>query len=749
MLTSRFFRARRISPSRAGAALLLTALALACGGDASSPPVPTEVRVLSGDGQQATVGTALPAPVTVWVTDEEGGGVPGVVVSWSVPTGGGDFSPASTETGSDGRASATWTLGTAAGEVAATVSVSGVPPATVRATAVGGAPEEMVALSGDGQHAEAGEPLPEPLSVRVEDHWGNPVAGAQVEWAAGAGTLQGANDITGADGVASATWSMGREAGAAEATARVAGGSVGEVHFSAVADPTTLDLTVANAYLVQGVQRWNGDVPLVAGRDGLLRVFVEASRATGQRPDVRVTLRDAGGAVLVDQILAPSPDFVPGPGVSESSPGSYNLKMQGRWVAPGLRVEVKVDPEDEIGETDEGDNDFPGGGAVMSPVVEEVAPFKVTFVPILVNGAVGAIDNPELMLWYVESMYPLDEIDGDVRGEPLDLSEYDLRQSEDFPPIVASVLAARVADGSQRYYYGVLPSVENAAWSGWGMVGGPAAVGVETESLLVAHELGHTWGRRHPPCGTAEGVDEDYPYADAATGIYGFDIKNSSIPLPDRTDIMAYTYCGDRFWISDYTYEGVLAFRAAEAEAATLASRQPTESLIVWGRAEGDSLVLEPAFRAVVPPSLPAEAGPYRLQGVDDTGASVFDLSFRPTPVADVGDGAAVFAFAVPVDPGRALAALRLGDGVRTTEIRAPAAATPSAVAVERLPGERVRLRWDPAHNPLVVVRDAANGHVVAFARGGDAVLHAPMGRALELVPSTGVDGRIAEPIRR
>ena len=41
------------------------------------------------------------------------------------------------------------------------------------------------------------------------------------------------------------------------------------------------------------------------------------------------------------------------------------------------------------------------------------------------------------------------------------------------------------------------------------------------------HEIGHTQGRRHSPCGDAGGTDGNYPYPEADIGSYGYNgVKN-------------------------------------------------------------------------------------------------------------------------------------------------------------------------------------------------------------------------------
>ena len=107
----------------------LGALALACGGDGGggtgpcTPGVATQL-VKSGDGQTWYVNNPLPAPLSVTARDANACPVPGVVVDWTIQTGGGGVSAAQSTTNSSG--------------VASTVdSVGAASPQVVRATAAG------------------------------------------------------------------------------------------------------------------------------------------------------------------------------------------------------------------------------------------------------------------------------------------------------------------------------------------------------------------------------------------------------------------------------------------------------------------------------------------------------------------------------------------------------------------------------------------------------------------------------------
>ena len=83
---------------------LSLALASGCEGVAE-PRILGDLLIVSGDNQTAKVGTQLPDPLVVRVTDDSGRGVGGVNIAWEVVVGNGTLSSARTQTGSNGETS--------------------------------------------------------------------------------------------------------------------------------------------------------------------------------------------------------------------------------------------------------------------------------------------------------------------------------------------------------------------------------------------------------------------------------------------------------------------------------------------------------------------------------------------------------------------------------------------------------------------------------------------------------------------
>jgi Leishmanolysin/Bacterial Ig-like domain (group 2) len=77
--------------------------------------VPTQLQKFSGDGQSGPAGATLPAPLVVQVNDAGGNPIQGRTVTYIVTDGDGSTGAGTVVTGSDGRASTTFTTGSVAG----------------------------------------------------------------------------------------------------------------------------------------------------------------------------------------------------------------------------------------------------------------------------------------------------------------------------------------------------------------------------------------------------------------------------------------------------------------------------------------------------------------------------------------------------------------------------------------------------------------------------------------------------------
>lgn len=520
----------------------------------------------------------------------------------------------------------------------------------------------------------------------------------------------------------------------------------------------SFNLRIEKAYLTQGIQRPDHGVELVAGRDAYLRVFAVANEPNAVQPQVRVRLYH--GAVEVQQALLDAPGVSVPLSMDEGTLAhSWNLLVPGALVQPGLRLLAEVDPTGAIAESNLGDNLFPASGVPLPVTVRALAPFRLRLVPVLqsVNGLVGDVTgaNATGYLSLLLKTMPIADWDVDVRETYT--TNAPVLQSNDangaWGTVLSEVLALRnVVDLSDRYYYGVVKTTYSSGVAGVGYVGSPggsykAAIGWDrsnSRASVLAHELGHNFGRWHAPCGNPSGVDSNYPHTGGKIGFWGLDLSTLALRSPSIwNDLMG--YCSSE-WVSDYTWNAVMNFRALSPTgappAAALAAGED-DGLLVWGRIGPAGMVLEPAFRVPVGGRPPPPPGPYRVEGRDPAGALLFSQAFDAAEVADLPGGAERhFAFVVPIGAVTAdrLAALRLvGPGVPVVERRASPMAPPSrAPEVRAASAVQRRFTWDAARRPMALVRNPVTGEILSFARGGEIVLWTTA-NALDVQLSDGV----------
>jgi hypothetical protein len=503
--------------------------------------------------------------------------------------------------------------------------------------------------------------------------------------------------------------------------------------ITCTATAPTLNLRIERVILTQSTQNPAGDVPLVQSRQGYARVFVTASGANSLQPVVR--LRFFQGGTLSQTFTIPAPTGSTPTTVQEGElRSSWNVRVPASVFQTNTTMLADVDPGNLIPETNEGDNSYPSSGAAQPLQVRLAPAAAIRFVPVLqsANGLQGSVGgNPDALLQLARRMYPLSTIQADVHAVftvdgPLQPSD-----TLGWAQVLTDVDALRVADGSNRTYFGLVKLDYFSGIVGMGFIGTPTAIGTDSPNdvlRVTAHELGHTWGRYHTPCGNPPGLDprEPYPYPNGQIGVYGLDVVAASLKPPTTPDIMG--YCLDP-WISDYTYKKVLAFREASAISAGGSLSQKQAVLLVWGHIEKGQPVLEPAFQIVTRPSLPSAPGPYSIEATAADGSRLFALSFDAQAVGDGTEDSRHFAFAVPLDQARAarLANIRLvAPGARVAGLsqsvaRIQTRTLPNSVEARREASGAVRLQWNSAAHPMVIVRDPDTGEILSFARGGDA----------------------------
>ena len=191
-------------------------------------PPSSRIRVISGNNQSGMIGSVLPAPLVVAVTDSEGNPFPNKPVIFKVIQDDGMVNaggpPAPTvivNTDAQGQARVQWKLGMRAGAGGNSVEsyVVGVNGTAIfTATGTQGPAGKIVIDTGNDQIGEVNQPLPKPLIAVVVDNGNNRLAGVPVTFSVkeGGGNFGGQQNFTvtsDSDGRVAATLTLGVKEG--------------------------------------------------------------------------------------------------------------------------------------------------------------------------------------------------------------------------------------------------------------------------------------------------------------------------------------------------------------------------------------------------------------------------------------------------------------------------------------------------------------------------------------------------------
>ncbi|MFI5210754.1 MAG: hypothetical protein ACHQ2E_09950, partial [Gemmatimonadales bacterium] len=229
-----------------------------------------------------------------------------------------------------------------------------------------------------------------------------------------------------------------------------------DVSYSSV-PLSTVDYLVSDAQVIQSVQRDDNTVPLVAGRPALVRVFVTANQATGTVPAVRVHLYGPSG--IFDSVTVQGPPVQVPLAVDRSNLAtSWNIILTAAQVIKGLRIDAVVDPDDDLGESNENDNRWPAA-APFTLDVRSVAAFNLRLVPVLqsVNHMLGVVNagNKATFADMASRVYPLQQVNVTVRATYTTSAA--VLQSDDangaWGQVLSEIYALQRADPGGATYY--------------------------------------------------------------------------------------------------------------------------------------------------------------------------------------------------------------------------------------------------------------------------------------------------------
>lgn len=450
------------------------------------------------------------------------------------------------------------------------------------------------------------------------------------------------------------------------------------------------DITITGIEVNQAIQNLANQAPLIAEKKTVVRVYIRSDQANIPNVNARLVGK-FNGAPLPGSPLSPRQPITARPSEitttmrDQMTDYSFLFKVPTEWTVGNITFEVEVNPDRAIPERDYSNN-------ISSTTVtfHRTPPLKMWLVRVRYteNGKVLTPTWDEF--WpahdWMLGVYPVDEImvfDGGVmtyNGDLATTAGVDGLLNALWWKDLFTVESFSLNGDEDSIWYGFVHKDVTIKHGGDELLGiavrdsqrafgqlDPQQVGA-----TVAHEIGHTLGRKHVKCGDVANSDAAYPYdgdkiADgSAKGYYGFDTRNTVVINPIvAKDFMSYCY---PLWVSDYTYRALWDkirsnFGPVLGGQVRMTS-QATEMLAMTGMINRATLTttVDHAYRLddLSLTYQPSE-GPYQIELQDNSGQALFIHRFALAE-AEEENVWGTFAEVLPFDPATAQIVLKQGD---------------------------------------------------------------------------------------
>jgi hypothetical protein len=301
----------------------------------------TAIGLVAGSNQRALAGKTLAQALVVRATNRKGGPASGKRVSFRLGEGQGSVDPASAVTDADGRARATWTLGSYPGRQTLLASVENVDSAlAIEAEADPVAGNTRVAALADHFSGHAGDELADSIAIRVTDSSGRVLPDLPVRWTlVDGGSIHAENHRTDSLGVATARWTLARKTGLQRLRAQVGGApglGIPPVTISAAALAGAAAAIVVTAGDGQHA-RAGAELP----KSVVMRVVDENGSAVA---GAALALAPSGGIVADSALTTDSLGYARTRWTMGHSAGDYTLAVHVDGVKKLLKVAARATP---------------------------------------------------------------------------------------------------------------------------------------------------------------------------------------------------------------------------------------------------------------------------------------------------------------------------------------------------------------------------------------------------------------------
>ncbi|MBI9044371.1 MAG: peptidoglycan DD-metalloendopeptidase family protein [Anaerolineaceae bacterium] len=431
-------------------------------------------------------------------------------------------------------------------------------------------------------------------------------------------------------------------------------------------DPDLVDLQINKLELIQTTLNQDNAAILIANRPALLRIFVDlVNQGSISNVVAQATCYINNQPVYG---IRSNPDSVVQGNTGEDLFDTINIEIPLECLQDEAVVHVDIDPDNLIQESNEDNNRYPANG-ISTFQLNNIAPVDIVIVPIQYQrqgvNTLPNINDISYLTWMPIKVWPVSTINYEVHT-PISFTG-DLRGTDGAGWIqllsMLDVIHSSEDPEHRKIYYGVVDAFSadgcpsGGCIVGLGYIGRPTAVGFSgwgpgtiEGGETMTHEIGHTFGLWHAPCGNPSGVDPNWPseYNDGSIGTIGFDHATGRIFYPESyKDYMS--YC-DPTWTSDYTYNKIIQLRENQSYEVAFSPSSPdaapTKAMYLSGSISGNHVELQPISIVNAPIKLES-IGQYRLIFTDLGGNILYAHNFDLIPIPDA-NGQQGFGFFAP-----------------------------------------------------------------------------------------------------
>ena len=490
-----------------------------------------------------------------------------------------------------------------------------------------------------------------------------------------------------------------------------------------------VDLTITGMEVTQGIQCLDntvGDttcadnsVQLVSNKLTYARVYPAVDLADTVNVNARLFGTKAG-APLPGSPIAPDDTsvFVSTGGSHRESPSSsFNFLLPTTWRAGTITLRAEINPGTVIPESNTTNN-------MSSQVTLTFAPaqnLSVAYVPVNYtwSGWTGANTASTAVMTaaesFLRSLFPHSQLTYSAWPSGAAFSQN-----------INTSASALITELNTRYLASTSPPDQLFGWlpsGSWNnglsdpiWAGGSGVVSAGDENLVnavIAHEIGHNLGRRHPTCADSS---SDWPYGATTSTIQevGFDVFSLTAHPATKRDWMVGGNCGNSstdMWISPWNWTQILNGVEDWMAQAWVLPVQQGPTVIVSGQIWEDGGELNPLWlldEHLEPLGIP-EGDTYCLSFLDRDGNLLlqrcFDLDYRNrrwTGQSEVGTFGMRFGF----PPDTAL--IQLSRGMEILDERYVSESVPQVQVITPNGGEV----WEGIHTVEWEAGDPDNQHL-------------------------------------